>query len=66
MAHHANVQIQHDGLNGNIWALTARGVEAARKAEIPKAEIAAFLAEMRAQRSYEDALACCVRWFSVG
>lgn len=66
MAHHSTVTVQLTPSTTNTFQLIGQCVSVARKAQISKAEIEAFLAETRQQPTYEDALEVCRRWFSVG
>jgi hypothetical protein len=65
LSKYPNVKPKLTGQNTNIYNLLGICVESARKAQVPKQDIDAFLLEVRQQKTYDEALETCARWFSV-
>lgn len=57
-----NVQVQLTGKDGNAFSILGLCQRAARKAEVPDDQIAAFMNEAKAG-NYDHLLATCMRWF---
>jgi hypothetical protein len=58
------VEVQLSGEDGNAFAILGRVTRALRRADVPKAECDAFLAEATGG-DYDELLATCMRWVDV-
>jgi len=62
---HPGIEVQLSGEDGNVFNLIGTASKAARRAGVPRAEIAAFEAEVMAAESYDHALRVIAAWFEV-
>jgi hypothetical protein len=61
---HPDISVQLTGEDGNAFAILARCSRAMREADLPKAEIEAFLSEAKAG-DYDHLLRTCMLWFEI-
>ena len=59
------IEVQLVGEDGNAFAIMGSVTEALRRADVPQAEIDAFIAEATSG-DYDRLLQTCMRWVSVG
>ena len=59
-----DVSVQLVGEDGNAFAIIGRCVQAARRGDVPRAEIDEFRVEATSG-NYDNVLQTCMRWFDV-
>ena len=62
MPKYPEVTVNLSGADGNIFAIGGRVRHALRKAKVPREEIDLFCRELRATKSYDEALQKVMEW----
>ena len=58
-----DVTVPLTGEDGNVFSIIGRATAAAKRAEVPRADVDSFVEEVFGAGSYNEALRIVMRWF---